>query len=68
MGEPEQTFENSLEGVETWSHAGFRKMSVPSRGMAGAKALRWDVVRAGEKGRKEERRAEGSGGRVRQGR
>lgn len=68
MGEPEQTFENSLEGVETWSHAGFRKMSVPSRGMAGAKALRWHVVRAGEKGRKEERRAEGSGGRVRQGR
>lgn len=67
MGEPEQTFENSLEGVETWSHAGFRKMSVPSRGMAGAKALRWDVVRAGEKGRKEERRAEGSGGQVRQG-
>lgn len=40
----------------------------PCRGMAGAKALRWDVVRAGEKGRKEERRAEGSGGRVRQGR
>lgn len=68
MGEPEQTFENSLEGVETWSHAAFWKMSVPSRGMAGAKALRWDVVRAGEKGRKEERRAEGSGGRVRQGR
>ena len=46
-----KTFEQNLEGGEGGSHMGIWEKSVPSRRMANTKALRWDVVRAGGKGK-----------------
>lgn len=52
--------EENLEGRDSGNHMSIWEESVPSRGMASAKALRWGVVEQEENGRRGGQRAAGT--------